>query len=372
MTNADIAKLLDKYHAGVCTPEERLLLELWLENNLNNTDRIPSEQEKARIWQAISNSTQEQEIQSLSKPRIPIWKWSAAAAVLLLGLTLTWNLSHQHKTKKAQVEVVQQGPITPGTEKAVLTLSDGRQIDLSSISQEGIADQGVEISRNKEGLLQYKVLGQNTNSTTAYNTIETPRGGQYNVLLPDGSEILLNASSKLKFPVNLHLQDQRQVEFSGEGYFQIKKDAAHPFVVKTEAQEMKVLGTAFNVNTYRQAETVTTLIEGKVQVNNQEILRPGQQARSNPNGTTLKNVQVEDFIDWKNKLFIFRDEPLESIMERVSRWYDVDVKYVNSSNKQIKFNGEVSRYAKVEELLDLLRKTSTVQFAVQGRTIEIR
>lgn len=368
MTKDKIKKLLNKYAQGTCTVEERQLLELWFEQQ-EIKDRHPlSAPDKIRLWQQIEAKTERAPTVTIIKPIY--YRWVAAAVIVISLAISTYFVSQRNNAIDLSSELVSTD-IFPGENKAVLTLSDGRQIALTDNHSETTKDQGISITKTTEGLLQYRI-DPNLAVGKGYNTITTPRGGQYEIVLPDGSQVTLNAESSLRFAVDMHHQTKRIVELKGEGYFDVAKDTKRPFVVKSEQQEIQVLGTVFNVNTYHASRNLTTLLEGSVLINQKQRLRPGQQAHVEGNHVSVKNVDVNDFVDWKNNAFIFRNERLESIMERVGRWYNVDYTFENMDTRNITFNGEISRYAKVEDVLNLLKVTSKVKFDIQDRIITIK
>lgn len=367
MTKDKIKLLLDKYAQGNCTVDERQLLELWFEQQQVNNEESFSAQDKERVWQHIDAKVNPEQIKTT---RMPVYYRWAAAAVLLLCLAMGGYFILQRQALKDSPAVLLANDILPGENKAVLTLSDGRQVMLTPNNGESTRDQGVVITKNKAGLLQYKI-DPNLVTGTGYNTIETPRGGQYEVILPDGSKVTLNAESSLRFAVNMQHQHNRVVELKGEGYFDVAKDTRRPFIVKSDQQEIQVLGTVFNVNTYHSSRNLTTLLEGSVLVNKSQKLRPGQQAQVEAGRIVIKDVEVNDFVDWKNNSFIFRNENLASIMERIGRWYNIEYAFKDVDVEKVLFNGEISRYAKVEEVLHLLSVASKLEFEIKNRTIVI-
>lgn len=367
MTKDKIKLLLDKYAKGSCSVEERQLLELWFEQQQVINEESFSPQDKERVWRYIDAKANPE---SIKKVRMPVYYRWAAAAVVLFCLAIGGYFILQRQTLKDSATELLANEILPGENKAVLTLSDGRQIALTPNNAEATRDQGVVITKNAAGRLQYKI-DPNLVTGTGYNTIETPRGGQYEVILPDGSQVTLNAESSLRFAVNMQHQPKRVVELKGEGYFDVTKDPRRPFIVKSDQQEIQVLGTVFNVNTYHSSQKLTTLLGGSVLVNKTQKLRPGQQARVEADRIVVKDVDVNDFVDWKNNSFIFRNENLVSIMERIGRWYNVQYTFKDVDTKKVMFNGEISRYAKVEEVLHLLSVTSKLDFEIKNRTIVI-
>lgn len=209
-----------------------------------------------------------------------------------------------------------------------------------------------------------------------YNTIETPKGGQYQIRLPDGTTVWLNAASTLIYPVNFRGSRERRVQLDGEAYFEVAKDKAHPFVVKTDRQEVTVLGTHFNINGYKEESVInTTLLEGSIRTRNlssgqSRILSPGQQSTvvKGEGEVGVANVNTDNIISWKNGYFIFDEQDIVSVMKVISRWYDVDVEF-KTVNREEKFGGTFSRSSELSDILNVLKILGNANFKMQGRTI---
>jgi len=319
-------------------------------------------------------------VKSILKKR---WYRLAAAAVLILVATGTYLLVN--KTGKQQQIVGQQQPandIAPGDNKAVLTLADGSSIILDKAANGTLTQQGkAKILKLNDGQLAYNTLKDPlTSLSTAevlYNTITTPRGGQYQLVLSDGSKVWLNAASSLRFPAAF-AGKERKVELTGEGYFEVAKNASMPFKVDIAGKgEVEVLGTHFNINAYVDEATInTTLLEGKVKVMSSvssELLYPGQQAQLNSNGqiSLNENVNAEEVVAWKNGKFVFENADIKSIMRQLERWYDVDVTF-NGNITTEEFVGIISRNVNVSQILKMLEKTGTVRFEIEGKRILVK
>ena len=296
------------------------------------------------------------------------WWMAAAAAVAALAAIGTWML-----LPEKQPQPVAQQPLNdalPGTSKATLTLADGSIITLDSSGNRMIAQQGTAVKQTG-GLLEYRP--QDAAAEPVYNTLRTPRGGQFRITLPDGSTVWLNAESSLRFPVAFS-GPERTVEMTGEAYFEISRDAAHPFRVKVTPQaEVTVLGTHFNINAYANEPGIrATLLEGAVEVSaggGSRRLSPGQQARVNRAGqiTVLRNVDTEEAVGWKNEIFYFRDADIQSVMRQLERWYDVEVEYRGQVPGR-SFQGEIQRNLKLSDVLEGLRITG-MRFTIEGKKI---
>ncbi|CAM3986330.1 FecR family protein [Pedobacter westerhofensis] len=320
-----------------------------------------------------------EEISAKPKLRRSIrWPQIAAAAMVLLMAAAGWFYTRENIWKKTTAEAVAKNDIVPGGNKAYLTLANGKKITLTDAVNGTLASQsGVQITKAADGKLVYTALPQKSaTAASAHNTIETPKGGQYQISLPDGSRVWLNTDSRLSYPVSFAAQRERTVELNGEAYFEVAKDKDHPFQVKSGGQVIRVLGTHFNINSYQDEEAVkTTLLEGAVEVLplsgqlKSMVLKPGQQSVLTAAALQVKTVEVNDVVDWKNGEFIFDNEPLPGIMRKVARWYNIEVEYRNPQSRQNTFTGSVSKSDKIGSILKMLEKTSKLRFTVAGSKI---
>lgn len=314
------------------------------------------------------------------------WRWWLAAAVIIgvMGIaSYLWlgpdGASKQDFAKMPPAQP-QQKEILPGGNRAVLTLADGSQIMLDSTANGKLARQGnAEVIKLADGQLVYKGAG-NKESDLMYNTMSTPRGGQYKLILPDGSKVWLNALSAIRYPTSF-AGNERSVAITGEVYFEVAKDPAHPFKVSLlpasgkAGMEIEVLGTHFNVNAYNDAPLVnTTLLEGSVKIKQaagSKVIRPGQQAQVNSAGkiNVASNVDVAGVVAWKEGHFMFKDADLRTIMQQLMRWYDVDVKYEGTIPERY-FTADISRNKTLSGVLKILEQ-SNIHFEIQGRTLTV-
>lgn len=270
--------------------------------------------------------------------------------------------------------------MAPGTNKAILTLADGKQIVLDEAKNGNLADQGNTKVIKLNGQIAYNefamAVPNGKNAAVAYNTVTTPRGGQYQLILADGSRVWLNAESSLRFPTSFQGKERR-VELAGEGYFEIAKDATKPFIVKInttseEKDEVEVLGTHFNIMAYNDEGIVkTTLLEGSVKINRNNkiaMLKPGQQAKlQNQSIKVVEDVDTDEAIAWKNGYFQFTSANLQQVMRQIARWYDVDISYEGKIPER-KFGGKISRDNNASEVLKVL-ELSKVKFRIENRKI---
>lgn len=315
------------------------------------------------------------------RPTRRLW-FSAAAALVLLSVAV-WLLTGNREAGKPLAAVPAKPSVTPdlapGSNKATLILADNTTIDLDAAKEGVLGQQGnMRLIKDKEGRLSYKPAGEKASAAaTAYNLLATPRGGQYQLVLPDGSKVWLNAASRLKYPASFGGKE-RGVELQGEAYFEIARNSSMPFKVSLMGQpsaQVEVLGTHFNVKAYTDEPAVqATLLEGAIKVHQgaaAALLQPGQQARWN-SGTNIKvlTADLEEAIAWKNGLFKFNDATIEEVMRQLSRWYDVDIVYVNGVPKDL-FRGEIYRSVNVSKVLKVL-EASGVHFTVEGKKILVR
>jgi ferric-dicitrate binding protein FerR (iron transport regulator) len=264
--------------------------------------------------------------------------------------------------------------IKPGKNQAVLTLDNGRKVILTdAIIGEVASRSGVRIIKAADGQLVYEVTGStNQNLPLEYNTIEAPAGGQWQVKLPDGSLIFLNASSSITYPIRF-VGNERRVHIIGEAYFEIAHNKEIPFQVESRGQIVEVLGTKFNVTAYADEKIIrTTLLKGSVKIitnSESKLLKPGQQAQVSGNKFEItSDVDLEEIVAWKNGYFKF-NESLESIMAKISRWYDVDVEYRVKPDSDLTFSGKISRSRDISGILKMLEYTGDVHFRLEGRRV---
>ncbi|WP_343743760.1 FecR domain-containing protein [Chitinophaga sp.] len=301
------------------------------------------------------------------------WRWVAAASLLLLACATWWRL----QPAKAPVPVHAQATpdVAPGGNKAILTLSDGSQITLDSATNGVLAQQGSsKVTKLANGQLVYDASGS-SQGKILYNTMSTPLGGQYSLILPDGSKVWLNAGSSITYPTAFAGQE-RKVSVTGEAFFDVAKNAAMPFRVAAHNTTVEVLGTHFNINAYTDEATInTTLVEGAIRVsahNRQMVLKPGQQARV---GHT--DVQVADQVDlsaitaWKEGYFSFTNADLPTVMRELARWYNLEVSYEGKIPERV-FNGEIGRSLTLAQVLKGLSKTRIKYRIEDGHRIIIQ
>lgn len=302
------------------------------------------------------------------------WWQYAAAVVFILGASGAWFLVQNKKSGSLHQTHGVAADIAPGSNKAMLRLSNGKTILLSDTQNGVVGQQGNAQVVIDNGVLAYQQGTSLGGNTVEYNTMITPRGGQYKLILADGSKVWLNAASSLKYPAVFN-GSERLVELTGEAYFEVAAKADQPFRVKSQGQEVLVLGTGFNVNAYPdETVTATTLITGKVKVSGAGyagLLQPGEQLQQEENRRwqLLKNVDTEAVMAWKNGYFSFNQANIVTVMRQLARWYDVNVIFETKNTEQA-FVGEIPRSVSLEQALEVL-KFNDIHFVITGRTIKI-
>jgi transmembrane sensor len=364
-----IAKdLLEKYRNGTCTEQEAALVEQWYETIHSEEFDLP-EQILADNLGTAWNSIQEKK---RARRTLKLWKGFTIAAAILL-VTSAGHYFYKLKISRPDLNEMVIADVAPGGNRATLTLANGKIIALGGHKDSIIlAERGMKISQTVSGQLVYHVTGDKTEHQGAFNTITTPKGGQYQVQLPDKSIVWLNAATSLRYATSLNERGERRVWLeSGEAYFEIEKDQRHPFIVSSGGQEVEVLGTHFNINAYKDEKAVkTTLLEGSVRVRstvkgvtskiasqqnarNDVILKPGQQSVFDKGTINITEADTETATGWKEGLFVFQDADVPTVMRQISRWYGIEVEYKGAIPKDL-FTGGISRQSNLSTVLKML------------------
>ncbi|WCT10682.1 FecR family protein [Mucilaginibacter jinjuensis] len=338
-----------------------------------------SEELRNRLDKRLQNIFDETPVVKLQPNRSKIsYIRFVAAAVVLLFISAGAYFLLKEQAPKQQV-AAQKYNIPAGGNKAILTLANGKQIVLTDAKNGELANEStIVINKTGRGVVRYD--GTSAGGELTYNTMSTPRGGQYTLILSDGTKVFMNAASSLKYPTSFS-GNERKVELKGEAYFEVAHNKKMPFRVETPSHQVEVLGTHFNVNAYDDEPAAkTTLLEGSVKINKTvdgkvindagyKILRPGEQATVKAD-IQVANADVDEAIAWKNGVFVFNDEKIESIMRKISRWYNVDVDYKGKITSE-GFGGTVSRSKDISTILHVLEETGGVHFKVEGRRVTV-
>lgn len=303
------------------------------------------------------------------------WFRYAAAILIICGI----GAYLYNQTQKTSAEITSNKPvptekdIAPGKDGAILTLADGRKIVLDSLGNGIVAEQKGTNVLLENGKLAYSIISESDNKEVLWNTMSTPRGRQFQVILPDGTKVWLNAASWLRYPT-VFIGAERRVEVNGEAYFEVVSNKQMPFVVKINNEtQVQVLGTHFNINAYSDEPTIrTTLLEGKVNVikdNYSRILQPNQQAVIKENIVLKQNINVDQVVAWKNGVFNFTNAPFDEFMRQLARWYDLDIVYKTDVPKKV-FRGKLGRNLALSQILEVL-SLYDIQYSLEGKTLTI-
>lgn len=375
MTKEEARLLIKKYNAGECTKEEVALLDGWYMQLQHES--AGDWQEKVERISAVVETRLEQMLEAERSAgrrkkrgflqrlsRLDSWLIASAAA---LAIATAGYLINRNDLLNRDSKPMSIAAIRPGGNKASLVQADGRTVVLDG-EKSGIVADGRQISY----LDGSKVSGEAFSADLPVSqTLRVPRGGQYYLLLPDGSEVWLNAESNLQFPSSFAGVSSREVKLSGEAYFKVKPDKKLPFVVRSGGQMTQVLGTSFNISSYANEPVITTLVEGAVSLNMGKMLRPGEQAHFEGNEFMIRQVDTDMAVAWTKGEFVFRKETLGNILAQISRWYDVPFVYSEPEVKNQIFGGTISRSDSITEVLGMLERTGDVKFKIEGRRIMV-
>ena len=383
-----IADLIGKRLMGVITPDEETELDEWcrreghselyiriadkqaLAARTRYTDRLDVDKAWQRVWKQLP-------VSSVRTLPFAIWYKIAVCVVLLVGLGMF--LFYSRDRKDIREELLVQS-VVPGSSKAVLITAEGKQIILQDSSVRAIqVDEAVSVN-NTGSAVEYRMKApeQVADVEMNYNTIVVPRGGEYELRLADGTKVWLNSDSELRFPVRF-TGENRQVVLKGEAFFMVAKDSLRPFIVDAcDRMKVEVLGTEFNVQAYPgDNELKATLNRGKVRIALDEeklVLYPDQQAVCHMLGNTIemRHVKAEHYSAWKDGKFIFEDERLENILNRLARWYNISFFYQSNVLKDFHFTGDLEKYNDFSVALRMLEKSTNIRFQVTGESVVVQ
>lgn len=376
------SELIIKYLNNELSEKENAEFELWLHASAENNALVESFRNTAHVQQEINylsavdvNKGWEEVSKQIGHTPIKRLAWTkifrySAAAILIMSVGIgVYIYSAQFKSKGIN-EIAQVQDIMPGSKKAVLELADGSVIDLSEANLQLAAKDDNAAIDIKNGVLAFSANGK-INKSDGYNILRTPKAGEYKMMLPDGSLVWLNAASSLRFPTNFN-KHERRVELTGEAYFEVAHNKAHPFIVSFNKTEVEVLGTHFNISSY-QTYSKTTLIEGAIKVSegtNQRLIKPGEQAFTYDGHLTVRAVDTYKSTAWKEGVFYFKDDRIKDILDEVSRWYDVNIVYNGEPNRK-RYSGTIRRQATLSQVLEMLKTVSNTEYHLKDKTVTV-
>jgi transmembrane sensor len=368
--------LLHKYKNNQLTDPEKEELDNWFHSLKFGGEDLESWLAGKSLPDELFRDFKVQLAQTQRRGRVAWFRRAAAAAVILSVISFGAALYFSRQQAVPQLAHNQVQDVQPGSNKATLTLGNGKKIILSAVKDGRLAmEGGAEINKAANGQLVYRAAAR-SGPDTVLNTMNTPVGGQYNLMLADGTRVWLNASSSITYPTTFN-GSSRQVEVTGEAYFEVAHNAAKPFKVLSAGQQIEVLGTHFNVNAYKDEEVVTTtLLQGRVRVTNStgaQVLMPGQQSVVDGGGKGMiklvKDADTDEAVAWKGGYFQFNQADIHQVMRQLSRWYGIRVSYRNPSSTR-KFQGAIQRDLRFSQVLRILAK-SNMQFTVKGKEVEV-
>lgn len=370
MDKKGIEDLLERYNSGNVTSEEKALVETWYLKYQPVVSDVPHQQleeDQKESLNILLDSIPRQ------TKRVQFSRFAVAASILVFlaagaYFTIFKKTSQQH----VAISKLAKHDIPPGGNKAILTLANGRSIVLTDAKKGKLADQGdIVITKTADGQISYaNSKSDKSSNSLVYNTATTPRGGQFQFILSDGTKVWLNAASSIKYPVKFS-GDERKVELTGEAYFEVAHNAKMPFRVVSEGQTVEVLGTHFNINAYSDEDiTKTTLLEGSIKITASaasNVIKPGEQAQLKRGAIVITNVDPQEIVAWKNGFFYFEDNTIQQVMRQLARWYDVDIQYEGQLPPRL-FSGEISRNVNASQILDIL-SFKKIHYKIEGKSI---
>lgn len=378
-----IANLIAKYLSEEISEEEQVELTRWRNESAGNErlfqeicreESIKRNMQKRQAFSTEAGWVGVQKKIQHHRFRYRLLNVCKYAAIFILPLAIATAILYKSGNEHDAISHVTE-QILPGSKKAVLILDNGETIDLKSTSGVELKEKDGTIIQVDSTTLNYQQTPDRKSDKLAYNKVNVPRGGEYQLTLSDGSKVQLNSMSSIRFPVQF-AKDCRLVELEGEAYFEVSK-TGQPFIVKTKGMNIEVLGTTFNISAYANEEYQTTLVNGSVRVQTEDgssrILKPSEQACITPgsNQINVRNVDTAFYTSWIHGKINFKDQRLEDIMKTLARWYDMEVIYENEATKDLRFGCYINRYNEITPLVNLLEQTGRVTITVEGKTIKI-
>ena len=373
MSVNEVYKLLKKFRRNECSPEETQQLNDWYQQFNEKSENIPGIPSDTldNLWTDIESRVKSAPARHTGKKLINrSWLSIAALFVLVLGSSIYFL---KQKQTPRQEHLVVQDVIQPGKKTAVLKLSDGREVTLTDVTSVKEKD-GLLIKNEQSKQLDYSLVAESGNRTLI-NTIEIPVGGEYQLILADGTRVWLNSGTELTYPV-VFSGDKREVELSGEAYFEVTK-TGKPFIVKTKDVNIRVLGTEFNISAYAEdAQTISTLVAGSIAMQDNRssreyMLKPGNSVFYNASNAEveIKNVDTGLYTSWMKGEFRFINMRLEEIFAKLGRWYNCSVIYDDATIKNLRCSGAAEKDKAIDYVLKMIEKVTNVKFKINGTTI---
>lgn len=369
-----ISSLIIKFLKDEITDKEQQELDSWLAESAENRSLLESFKDTKQVQadvDSIKGIDVNEEWNNFQhkvnvKPTRWIKNWLPHVAAILL-ITFALGFYYQSSQKSTIDQPILAYDVNPGDKRAVLQLSDGGVINLSKQKLNKGKHANFDV---KEGTIYFSANHQKDGKKN-YNALRTPRAGEYKIVLPDGTQVWLNASTYLRFPENFD-GEQRRVELRGEAYFEVAHQPDKPFIVSFNNTEVKVLGTHFNINTYGSSSK-TTLIEGSVSISEgsqEKMLKPGQEALINESGISVQKTEVYKSIAWKEGVFYFHEDGIKEVLSQVARWYDVEIVYEGKPGQQT-ISGNIRRQATLSQVLEMLSTLTNAKFNLTDRTVTV-
>lgn len=376
--------LLELIAAELCgeilSEEERLLLEKW-KNDPKNRDlytyyrSLFRDRDRLELWEKIKirQEIPEEIFRKRKPPKVRFLSFMKYAAILIPVIVIaSWMLRRTANNTPHQTTLFTHHDVAPGKPQARLCLGNGEEISLTDSSMSIENHRNIQVE--KGGRLEYAPDSSRQPQKAVYHTLVVERGAEFQLVLPDGTKVWLNSDSELKYP-DIFNEDSRKVYLKGEAYFEVKHQDRQPFLVEAGDYHIRVMGTEFNVSNYREdAEVITTLVQGKVAYSTGKKkgqLQPGQQCvyRKQTGTATVRNVEVGQFISWKNGLFVFEGIRIADLAKQISRWYNIEIACPDESTGEIRFTGAMERSKPVSYILRLLNETNTIDCRLENNVL---
>jgi ferric-dicitrate binding protein FerR (iron transport regulator) len=382
----EISELIARDIGGQLSQQEKEHLKKWIgssEQNRKLYEKIVDGKNLAErniVYESIDAEKAWKKVSLVFTPQqqrrriVPIlFRYAAAILILVfLGVTSYWLIN-----EKQQKMVQPIAGILPGTTQAVLILANGENVNLSNDSTIDVIEKDGTVIRKSNKELNYAEQVSKNPQKPLLNTLIVPKGGEYSLVLSDGTRVIVNSMTKLVYPVSF-TGDKREITLEGEAYFEVFKDKSKPFIVNIKGLQVEVLGTSFNVKAYPDdKQSFTTLVEGKVKLNSVlqtsvvQILEPDQQAVFDPSTSAIfaRMVDARQFIQWTTGKYTFTNQPLDEMMKTLARWYDFNYQFEEASLKNIRFEGGLNKYQSIDPILEIINKTGKVKVSVKGKEV---